>query len=366
MSSFQNEQAPVPVPVKLRLRELRIRVLPVLIFLIAGFIVFLLWDQRVQTPDFSGRVLGDAAVLIAPANGYLTEIKAAHFGQAEAGEIVFTLNRIHPEELAAMLAKNQAEIRQLRVSQSPLTPLHRAYVDYLGLQLDLLELQRDLATGQAALQFLQREEIRTRSLFERGLLDESTYENTLRQLREAEAETEATARALEKTQTQLNELPSTVRFGQAETTETMEAALSVLEADTRLIQAAYGPTRIRAPLAGIIRMHRLHEGQFVNQGDTLATIQAAEPMLIEGFLRQPLPVIPQTGMAVEIRSRGVQSARYRASITAVGSAIMPIAADMQRPGLSFESGLPVEIALPPEIRDQFIPGEIVDIRLLGN
>ena len=366
MSSFQNKQEPVPIPLKLRLRELRIRALPVLIFLIAAFMVYTLWDKRVQTPDFSGRVLGDAAVLIAPADGYLTEIRASHFGQAEAGEVMFTLHRSHPDEFAGRLAQNQAEIKQLRASLSPLTNLQRAYVDYLGLQLDLLELGRDLAIGEAATRFLQREESRARNLFEQGLLDESTYERALRELQEAEAETEATAHALEQIQARLNELPSSLRLEQNETTEIMDAALSVLEAETRLIQAAYGAEQIRAPLTGSVRMQPYHAGQFVNRGDTLASIQAAQPRLIEGYLRQPLPLIPQTGMAVEIRSRGVQSVRHRASITAVGSAIMPIAADMQRPGLSFESGLPVEIALPPEIRDQFIPGEIVDIRLLGN
>ncbi|MCH8487905.1 MAG: HlyD family efflux transporter periplasmic adaptor subunit [Candidatus Cyclonatronum sp.] len=363
MSSF--DKAPVPIPLKLRFREFRIRLLPLLMFLLAGTAVYILWESRVQTPDFSGRAVGDVVTVLAPADGYLTDISAGPFAPVEQGQRLFTLNRSLPGELESRLAFSEAAIQELRISLSPLSDLRRSYVDYQSLRLDLLELERERAVNLAELAYLRAEESRSRRLLEQQLLEQSAYERVLGELQAREANVEAIGSTLTDLSRQLEALSGSISYREEDATAIMEAAIAVHEAEMAMIEAELGPAVMQAPAGGIVRMQSMYNGQFVTRGDTLAVIESPEPLYIEGYLRQPVALQPETGMVVEIRSRGVKSVRYRASISAVGGAIVPIARDMQRPGMTFESGLPLQIALPPEIRDQFTPGEIVDVRLIG-
>ena len=354
---------PVPIPWKLRWREFRIRIVPVIAFILAFLVILWLWSDRVQSPDFVGRVMASQAVITAPADGQLRDISVQNFDTTAAGQPLFRLQRGLDDELQARIARVEAEITYMRTSLYPLENNQRNYLDYQNLRLDWMEKQVERATREIELEQLERDLRRAEQLQETGALQPQQAEQVRAARDAARNEIEQLTSIIDNLEAQFTEIERLQDFSPESTNRSLEASIDTQLAEIALIEAELGSVLITTPMSGRVLQMQKSPQQYVRRGDTLAVVQARQPEYIVGYLRQPFSVRPEPGMKVEIRSRSIQRDRYIARISSMGAQIQPIAADMQRPGMTNESGLPVKIQLEADRADNFTPGELIDLIL---
>ena len=101
----------------------------------------------------------------------------------------------------------------------------------------------------------------------------------------------------------------------------------------------------------------------MSRGDSIMVIESRQPTHIIGYVRQPFSKTPQSGMDVQVRTRKANRLFFDSKIEDVGGHIRVLQRNLQRPGLTFESGLAVKIAVADSIDADLVPGELVDIVL---
>ncbi|MCH8567695.1 MAG: HlyD family secretion protein [Balneolales bacterium] len=357
---------PVPIPASTKWREFRIRIIPILIFLAAVLIIFFLWERRVQSPDFIGYVYAPQYVITAQADGIISEIYVQDFDKVEHGSPVAQIKRGLAEELEARLALINSEINHILTSGYPAESAVRAYVDLLGLKTDAAEMRAERAELREQILFLEANFRRQEQLFASGFSEQVAFEL-------AEAEMKAAKARMEELNAEIIELEKSIStamemadLNSSSRADMIESAVSVQRVLVQLTEKEFGSYQLNSSGSGIVQFMKRSPGEFVSRGDTIAVVQSPRPESIIGMIRQPLSISPEPGMMVEIRSRKIQRNRYTAQISNVGGQFRPIDQAMQRPGLSFESGLPVRIELSRETDFDFIPGEFVDLILMRN
>ena len=85
-----------------------------------------------------------------------------------------------------------------------------------------------------------------------------------------------------------------------------------------------------------------------------------------GYLRQPFYINPTLNMAVQIRTRGFHRKQGIGRILAIGEQLLPIN-DVLLPPTKYnvsETGLPLLVSLPPELKKAVRPGEFVDLTII--
>src|SRR5690606_32622571 len=85
--------------------------------------------------------------------------------------------------------------------------------------------------------------------------------------------------------------------------EGLQAAIEQKEAQLRLVEAQLSPVPLIAPMDGVVTQLYRRSGENVTSGEPILQISATHSERIIGFLRQPLPLEPQPGMDVEVRTR---------------------------------------------------------------
>src|SRR5690606_12930135 len=93
-------------------------------------------------------------------------------------------------------------------------------------------------------------------------------------------------------------------------------------------------------------------GESVVAGQAILTIATLKPVRIVGYLRPPLNIDPVPGMRVAIRTRGMRRHTAEATITEIGTQFEVLPLEMQSALrlATLETGLPVEVGLPPELK----------------
>lgn len=354
---------PVPIPWKLRWREFRIRIIPIIVFLLAFLAILWLWSDRVRSPDFVGRVMAPEAVITSPSDGQIRDIFVQNFDSTAADQPLFRLQRGLDDELRARIARVEAEIAYMRTSLYPLENNQRNYMDYQNLRLDWMEKQVEKATLKIRAEQLERDLRRAEELTETSALQPQAAEQIRAERNAARSQIQQLTSIIETLQMRFSEIEHRQDFSPEAANRSLEASINTQLAEINLIEAELGSLLVRTPVSGRVQQMRKALQEYVRRGDTLAVVQAGKPEYIVGYLRQPFSVQPETGMKVELRSRSIQNDRYEARISSLGAQIQPISADMQRPGMTNESGLPVKIELQPELAARFTPGELIDLIL---
>lgn len=366
MNSSRNQHqdyTPVPIPASLRWREFRIRFIPVIMFFIAMIVILTLWEERVKSPDFIGRVMAPQAVITAPADGFLSDLNVADFSYVEQGVAFGRIHRAIPEELSARRSQILAEIDYIRTSMYPVQTQQRSFVDYQGLRLDWMEKRLEQSALRADSVFVENEFRRTQRLYESGFVEEQVFDevNARREVNNVSLR-EVTA-LMNDLEEQFENIGDSINFSGDYAARTIEAAIQVQLAELDVIENEFGSVLISSPVSGILQDLTKSAGGWVSRGDTVAVVEARESEYIVGYLRQPFSINPEVGMKVEVRSRKMDRSRYEAEISELGAQIRPINPNMQRPGMSLETGLPVKILISQEFADVFYPGELVDLIL---
>lgn len=358
----QNKYEPIPIPLSQWLKEIRVRVVPILVFIICGIIVGVNWTTRVATPDFMGIVYSDKAQLRAPMAGKLADLYIEPFSVVEEGEVLGRLVVADPSVIQAQLAVINAQIEYLRNSREPEIDMERNILNYEGMKMDVMQERIDLASLKIRKQRAQQVYNRVEKLWAANLTSDDEYEQAKSNLELLESEVAEKEVLIDQISDRLENL-EVVLFSDQTTTNPTIAAINVQAERLRLIEAELMPREITAPISGVVKMIHKRNGVVVTPGDLIAEIETRDPNFIIGYVRQPFFVTPEVGMEVEVRSRRSGRPYFASEISDLGGHISYIDTLLLRPGVNFETGLPVKIALNKDVDITFTPGEVVDLIL---
>jgi HlyD family secretion protein len=352
---------PIPTPPAQKWREFRIRVMPVLVFVIGLVMVVFFWRQNIGSPTLQGTVASVSTDIVSPQTGKLVELKVARFQKVSRGE---TVAIIHPSDPRAPLALLQAEMDLFRTRLEPRLSQQRNSTDYERLRLEWLLQKAELASSRVNLARSENELKRNEQLFHEKLISEALYDLSLKTRELMQTEVDEKSRLIDDLEKGLKQLAV---LGDPQATsptgDTLGAAVKAQEEKLQQAQSILEPIVLVAPFDGMVSLVYRQQGESVMNGDPIIAINALESNRIVGYLRQPFFVEPEVGMSVEVRKRELRSVAHLAEILHVGVQIEPITNSLAtiRPGSIMDVGLPIEISLPPGLKAR--PGEMVDLML---
>jgi multidrug resistance efflux pump len=356
--------APIPIPRSLRWREFRIRVLPILLFVVALGSAGYLWKYNLTSPALVGMVEVRNAQVSSPYSGKIAQLNVDRFQSVTQGTFVAVLI---PDDPRTALNVIQSELNLLQAKLSPHLTQQRNETDYERLRMDWLLQRVDLATARVNLERARNELQRNEELHRQKLISDDIYDIVLKTEQALAVEVLERSNLVSDAALGLKRLEIMGAPQPGENpVQSLMAALQTEE--QKLSQAAAGtePVTLVAPINGMVSLVERQPGENLSAGDPIMTITASEPEHIISFLRQPIPVEPRVGMPVEVRTRTFQVQSGVAHIENVSSHFEGItnALAIVRPGVPMDLGLAIEISLPPGLKVR--PGELVDLTLLSN
>ncbi len=360
---MKQRYTPIPIPFKQRLRELRVRVLPLVVFLMVGVFVYFLWENQVSSPGMIGEVVADHSTVSSPAGGILINFYYDEFDSVNEGQLIGQIYRQDTLFVNAQLNLIRAESDLIRESMEIGADDLRNRSNLESLKIDELNTRISLAGLQLRKQQSTINYNRAAELFGRDLISEQEYELAKMELELLEIEVSETENLIRFLGERISENEEFQRYETRADRDPILAAIRVQEQRMETLLAESSPMPIYAPISGIISDVKYKGGEYVATGDSLLRIESPEPAYIVGFLRQPFTVQPEAGMMVEVRTRKPGRKFFESQIEQLGGHIRMIDSQLQRPGAIYESGLPIKIPISESSDVILSPGEIVDIVL---
>lgn len=360
---MKKQYEPIPVPLKQRLRELRVRVLPLIVFIATAITVISLWSDNIKSPGFIGEVIADYSIVSSPSDGTIISFTREPFEYVKKGDL---LGYVAPKDstlLSVQLGLIQSEIDFIQESMDPLMNQQRNRMDFESLKIDEIETRISLAQAEINYQKVSAEHQRALDLRDRDLISEQEYEVIKAELDVLTTSISSYNELADYLQNQITSLETDGLYLQQNSKDPILAATQVQEQRMESLLAESAPVPFYAPISGVISIIHHRENEFVRTGNPILKIESAEPAYVVGYVRQPFTVVPHEGMPVQIRSRKADRAFYMSEIGQLGGHIQLIADNLQRPGIAYESGLPVRIPVYNSGDVSLTPGEIVDIVL---
>jgi multidrug resistance efflux pump len=351
---------PIPTPVSQRWREFRIRVLPLLFFVVIAFAATALWKE-VAIPPMTGvgYVETNSAIVSAPLPGFVAQMSIKRFESVKAGEPICQLVLQDPKVVEAEVNVIRAEIDMIRVGMEPLIARERASLSYYSLRLDMMKARGDQATQNILLRQAMDDFKRQEELFKDKIIPENVFQQAQTKVDTLQTSIIERSNLLETLQANLKnfDLPDITQ----QSNSPIQAAIAVEEAKLRRLEAMQGTRPLLAPIDGMVSFVYRRTGESVVAGEPLLMISAVQSDQVVAYVRQPLVFQPKIGMDVQVRSRNPRRETGKASVRQVGAqmesyntAMLPIPST--RP---VEWGLPVLLSLPQGLK--LVPGELVDI-----
>jgi multidrug resistance efflux pump len=356
---------PIPIPLHQRLRELRVRVLPIVVFVGIAILVALLWEERIHSPGMMGQVVADKSVVSSPDRGLFVNFHYHEFDEVREGDYLGEIVMNDPGLINARLDIIRNEIDLIEESLDPVIDDQRNRMNLEGLRVDLMNQRISLAEVRLQKQQSLADYNRTVQLYENDLISDQEYERAATELelnRTRIAEKEELITYLEES---LEEIGRFGDFSTATERDPVLAAIRVQERRLEALQMELEPRPIYSPIDGVISQVIHRNGEYVDPGNQLMIIESREPTHIVGYVRQPFTIPPEVGMEVEVRTRKPGRDFFMSNIVQLGGHISLIEENLQRPGAIYESGLPVKIAIGETDGIDLTPGEIVDVVLRG-
>lgn len=342
-----------------RLREFRVRGIPILIFLIVAGIVAFLWQDRIHSPGFMGKVVADSAHIQSPADGIVDQLFISPFDEVERGDPVARIIRADSSYVQARLDLVRYQVKQIEAGFDPIQNLQRNAIDFENLKLDMVENRIELASLNIRKNRLTMQYQRGQELFERGSISEEEFQRIETDFLLVESEVEQTEELIKQLEKSVANLEPYMKGDDLRSP--LLTAIRAQEQELTVIEEELKPVTVYAPIDGVISAIYKHNSQFVSSGEIIFGIESKEPAYITGFVRQPLRVVPEAGMEVQVRTRKPGREMFNSHILRVGGQIKIIDPNLQRPGSFEETGLPVQIAIARTDDLQLVPGEIVDL-----
>jgi len=356
---------PIPIPLKQRLRELRVRVLPVFVFLLSGVIVAMLWSDKVSSPGMIGKVIADASTVSSPANGTLSNFYYNSFDFVEEGQLLGQIHRTDSLLLNAKLDELRAEIDLITESLNLTAGEQRTRINLEELKIEEMNTRISLARADLNRHRALADFNRVAEMWERELVSDQEYEIAKAELELLNVQVTEYAELINYLSERIKDLEQFTGYDTRGDRDPILAAIKIQEQRMETLMAESAPIPVYASQSGVISSILGKTGEYVRTGDEIMKIESREPSYILGYVRQPFSVEPEKGITVEVRTRKAGRAFFNGQIEEIGGHITLIDQNMQRPGSMYESGLPVKISIAERGDIRLTPGEIVDIVILN-
>ncbi|MEX0686472.1 MAG: HlyD family efflux transporter periplasmic adaptor subunit [Balneolales bacterium] len=351
----------IPIPLSQRWKEVRIRLLPALVFLITGLIVFNLWNHRISSANMTGKVIGAHAELRSSEGGYLTQLKIQRFQRVKAGDVIAEVVHIDPKVLEANLALILAEVEMIRMGMGTMDSKQRNMLNQEELQMDLMNQRIELATSGIHQQRAEREYNRVKKLFDADMITEVEYDLAKSERDAINMEIEQKTLMLETMEERFKHLSLNDSDDELTSGSSVAAAIKLEEERLKLIEAEMKPIPLVAPIDGMVNQIYRTGGEQIIDGEIILTIQSPKPDYIVGYLPHPMRMEPEIGMPVIVRSRSNDRQEYDGKVLDVGVQVGDMVEVTNMVSQVIQTGLPIKITLGEDTNLR--PGEIVDLTL---
>ncbi len=356
---------PIPTPPAQRWREVRLLYLPRAMFVAGIVLVAWMWTDSVAPATMVAEAEVAAAELRATQAGVVASLKVGLHQSVKSGEVVGHLAGANPRLLEATLSVIRAEVGMLSATMQGATDRQRVALEFERMQLDWMGHRVDRAALLGRLQQIEADLVRAEPLRQGGMISEENY-TQLKISRDSLAaqlvEKDKLIARLEPVLRQLN--ASDPQAAGLSADSALAAAIKVQESKLHLAEEQLSPVPIISPIDGVVTAVVRRPGETVMAGDTVLKVTATAPARLTGYLRQPLPFEPKTGMVAEIRTRSLPPKVFATTVTQVGVSLEPVSptvlAAMHLPATPTpETAVKVELALPSGL--VLRPGEHVDV-----
>jgi multidrug resistance efflux pump len=351
----------IPIPMALRLQDLRLKALPITVFLLTGAIAALIWSQRVVAVNMTGVAVGLQAEIRAPQAGVLTNFTVQRFQVVNAGDVVGYVRIAEPAMVEAQLALLTAEVELIRLGMGPIENYQRNVLSRESLWMTKMKERIELVRAQIQMEHTARELDRAQRMFEERII-------TAQELEKIQSEHDVQSRTItEKSRiladmrTRLDRMPLETVTAGADDGRAIQAAIRVQEGKLRLLEAQAMPLVLVAPITGMIGEVSRVDGERVNEGEGIITLLSQHVDYIIGYVPTPLRLSPQRGMKVLVRSQTPQGESFESEVINVGPQMEDMDVAENLTARTVRTGLPVQVAAvgASSIR----PGEIVNLTL---
>lgn len=146
----------------------------------------------------------------------------------------------------------------------------------------------------------------------------------------------------------------TDKAGTQEQLDNAQAAHDMARGELQRIEAVIAQKAIRAPFSGTIGIRRVHEGQYLQAGDTIASLVDADTMHVNFALdERALPQLQQ-GQPVEVRVDAWPERRFAATVRAMDPLIgksrtVQVQASMPNDDGALQAGMFASIRVQPPL-----------------
>ncbi len=349
----------IPVPPSRRLRLARQRLLPLIVFAVLVAVIVRLWHEHVLPVALVGEAAAGRSEISAPRAGQLVHLHVRPFAAVRQGDPLAVLMTTSPALLEAQLAVIRAEVDLLRHSLDPVIGRRRGDLDYERLRVELMDQRVALATGEVRRLHAGNSLQRARQLFADELIAIAALEDAAAAYEALVAEVAGRQEIVAGLQAELDRLALPPVDG---ADRTMLAAIRVHEERLRLVESELAPIVLQAPLDGQVGLVLRGVGEHVVAGEPLLTVVSAVADHVLAYVRQPLRVQPEVGMAVRIRAPSRDRGEGVGRVLRVAAQLEPLPELLLGPGLRPEKALPLIVSLPAGIAVR--PGERLELALL--
>ncbi len=350
---MENEKLPpIPTPFSQRWREFRIQVLPFVVFIATIVAIVYLWRNIVQPSSMVGFVETNQVYVASLQDGLISEIYVDRFQMVKQGQPLCVIANTDPELIAATIAAAKADLQVI---------VARGDVDIARGRLGLQQLAGDLfiqkiqqAARREELTLAQTNLVSAKILKDQNLASDLAYQAALAKrdaLREEITERDKFIVDLEQNLTKFKLIPDDPIKG---------SVLEAIQWKEKELVLRLKPSLLKAPFDGMISTVHHRSGEKVLRGSPIITIASSTASNIIGYVRQPIQRPPKIDDLMRVTTRTTPRRSATGRIMKIGAQLEPLnpgllSAELKR----MEVGLPVLIALPPELG--LFPGEFVDI-----
>jgi HlyD family secretion protein len=338
---------------------------PALIFIAILVFLVLLWKNYASAPTLVGQAEVVPANISSYKPGMLAQLTVNRFDKVKAGDTIGQVLVTDPKILASSLAVIQAEIEEIRVSQTPVAAEQRLAMEYSEVRLHWMAQRAELGVSKADLLVAQADFHRTEELFKDKIVSERAYDLAKAKQESLQNKVDELARSVDDQGRRVESLqPTNTALISRVSDDPLRAAIAVEESKLHLTEAELNPIALRAAVDGMVDVIYHRVGEAVTAGEPIVEIAPFNAVRIIGYLRPPLLEEPKLGGRVEIRTRGPHRQIGAAQIIEVGTQFEPLPAALQIPVkmANTELGLPLSVSVPPSLRIR--PGELVDMTLV--
>ena len=255
-----------------------------------------------RTIEQPGTLMADEhARLIARVPGYIEKMHVDIGSKVKKDQLLMELAAPELQEDVRLTAAKQRQAEAESVQAAAALRAVRA---------KQAEVKAGLARARAQLDRWKSEEARVRELVKRGVLDAQTRDETLNQLRSAEA-------TFEEVQAQIVSAEAAVARAEADV-EAIKARVEVAAADARRAKSLESYRRIVAPFEGVITERHVHKGDLVGGAGamTLLRIAKLDPLRATFEVPESDATLVREGQSVALHLTGGLTATAKVTRTA--------------------------------------------------